>query len=340
MKVLIHEWVTGGGLAGNDLPRSLAAEGNAMRLALTREFSCVQGVEVISTLDVRFKQEIPHTKSIPVRRGEEESILARLARDCDFTLLIAPETDDLLASRAELIARVGGHSLGSSAEAIRLTADKFQFAAHLSAAFIPTPPSARFRPSQGLPQEFAYPAVVKPIDGAGAIQTYYCENANDLPVDPALPEQMLIQTFFKGQALSVNILVDKSRRPICLGIGAQNMVLEAKRFVYDGGVVQSPGPLVAHETLAALMSVRGLSGWVGVDFLQSLEDDSITILEINPRPTTSLVGILELYEPGVIARAWLSGVAGETTEVPVPRRFHKVKFTADGTILSGLGHKS
>ena len=271
MKVLIHEWVTGGGLAGNDLPASLAAEGNAMRLALSREFSSVPGVEVISTRDARFEQEIPHTRSIPVGKGQEESTLARLARECDFTLLVAPETDDLLASRAELIEQVGGHTLGSSPEAIRLTADKFRFATHLKAVSIPTPPSFLFRPSQGLPREFAYPAVVKPIDGAGAIQTYYCEDSDDLPVDHALPEEMLIQPFLKGRPLSASFLVGRSGRPMCLGIGLQNMGLVGKSFVYRGGVLNSPDDKADKEPLSALMSVTGLGGWVGVDFLRSHE---------------------------------------------------------------------
>ena len=340
MKVLIHEWVTGGGLAGNDLPESLAAEGNAMRMALLREFLCIPGIVVISTRDARFEQEFPRTRSIPVREGEEESTLARLARECDFTLLVAPETDDVLASRAELIEQVGGHSLGSSPEAIRLTADKFRFATHLNAASIPTPPSFRFRPSQGLPRELAYPAVVKPIDGAGAIQTYYCENADDPPPDLAFYEPMLIQPFIRGSPLSASFLVGGSGGPMCLGMGRQNMVLEDKAFEYRGGILHSPAASAGKEPLEALMSVRGLNGWVGVDFVRSFEDDSITILEINPRPTTSLVGILELYEPGAIARAWLSGVTGEPTEVPRPRREHEVRFAANGTILGGRGPES
>ena len=127
---------------------------------------------------------------------------------------------------------------------------------------------------------------------------------------------------------------------MCLGIGLQNIVLEGKAFVYRGGVLHSPDAWADNEPLSALMSVTGLSGWVGVDFLRSLEDGSITILEINPRPTTSLVGLLEVYEPGAIAQAWLSGVAGEPTEVPVPRCFHEVRFAADGTTLGGRGPES
>ncbi len=311
-----------------------------MRQALLREFSSVPGLEIIATLDVRFEQENFRTQTIPVREGDEELTLARLAKKCDFTLLVAPETDDLLASRAELIEQVGGRSLGSSPEAIRLTADKFRFAAHLNAASIPTPRSVQFRPSQGLPREFTYPAVVKPIDGAGTIQTYYCEDADDLPIDQALPDEMLIQPFFKGPPQSASFLVGKSGQPVCLGIGRQNMALEEKAFVYRGGVLHCSDALAGNEPLSALMSVSGLSGWVGVDFLGPHEDHSITILEINPRPTTSLVGILELYEPGAIARAWLSGVAGEMAVVAIPRRCHEVRFKEDGTILGGRVVKS
>src|SRR5262245_25792257 len=84
--VVIHEYVTGGGLAGQDLPESWAAEGRAMRIAAARDFAAVRGVRVVMTLDARFPEEPGPWKIVPIAPGEERSTLTALARDSAATL--------------------------------------------------------------------------------------------------------------------------------------------------------------------------------------------------------------------------------------------------------------
>ena len=55
----------------------------------------------------------------------------------------------------------------------------------------------------------------------------------------------------------------------------------------------------------ALGTIEGLGGFVGVDFIWDEQRRQATILEINPRPTTSLVGLCRLLPAGRLARAWL-----------------------------------
>jgi hypothetical protein len=43
-----------------------------------------------------------------------------------------------------------------------------------------------------------------------------------------------------------------------------------------------------------------------VDFLRAEGCHAAVVLEINPRPTTSVVGLCRLLPPGRLARAWLS----------------------------------
>ena len=84
----------------------------------------------------------------------------------------------------------------------------------------------------------------------------------------------------------------------------------------------------------AVRSVRGLQGWVGVDFFREASDSHLIVLEINPRPTTSLVGILARYPQGAIAKAWLQGALEGKFQQPEIKRFESVRFVADGTILN------
>src|SRR4051794_17830316 len=83
--ILIYEGVTGGGLAGQPLPPSWAAEGHAMRRAIAGDFASLGDVQVVMTLDARFEQENGPWTVVPVNPGEESQTLLRLAAEVDYT---------------------------------------------------------------------------------------------------------------------------------------------------------------------------------------------------------------------------------------------------------------
>ena len=74
---------------------------------------------------------------------------------------------------------------------------------------------------------------------------------------------------------------------------------------------------------------RGSRGFVGVDFIWDTERGHATILEINPRPTTSFVGLCRLLPAGLLARAWLEAFRSTASG---RRRCSKVLF---GLVHSG-----
>jgi len=89
----------------------------------------------------------------------------------------------------------------------------------------------------------------------------------------------------------------------------------------------------------AVESVAGLRGFVGVDFFWEPELGETTVLEINPRATTSFVGLGRLLPAGHLAAVWLAacGVAGYKCDLlenlaDIVRRQPPVCFDADGTI--------
>ena len=67
----------------------------------------------------------------------------------------------------------------------------------------------------------------------------------------------------------------------------------------------------------AVESVAGLRGFVGVDFFWEPELGEATVLEINPRATTSFVGLSRLLPAGHLAAAWLAacGVPGYESDL-------------------------
>ena len=103
IRVLVHEFVTGGGLAGREVPPSWAAEGHAMRRALAEDFAAIDGASVVMTLDDRFAGEPGPWEIVRIRAGEEPATFARLAAESDSTLCVAPETGGILEERARMI---------------------------------------------------------------------------------------------------------------------------------------------------------------------------------------------------------------------------------------------
>ncbi len=348
MTILIHEAVSGGGMVGRDLPPSWLEEGSAIRRAVAADFRAVPGVEVIETVDARClddRLDLPGPGQIiadPARPID----LARLARLADLVVIVAPESGGELEALARLVEGVGGRSLGSTPEAIALCSDKSRMADHLVRLGIPTPPTWRFEPASGLPRvdSGSGRVVVKPVDGAGAIDTFVVPASDPCPPGLLGRGVTLIQPFRPGMAMSASFLVGLDGGATLLAVGRQRVEVGPGGEVhYRGGEVPVPLPeALLAPARRAVESVPGLLGFVGVDFLVLDGDHGVEVLEINPRLTTSIVGLVRLAEPGVIALAWVDLAVGSAPRDSLHRlraiqAAPPVRFRADGSISDDEG---
>ena len=119
------------------------------------------------------------------------------------------------------------------------------------------------------------------------------------------------------------------------------MEVNNARFEYRGGTVPALSGRAVERLRTAVESIAGLRGFVGVDFLWDTARQHATLLEINPRPTTSYVGLSRLLPPGRLARAWLdacSPKAGDLEHlVTLAETVHgqrPLSFDAKGQLLS------
>jgi ATP-grasp domain len=111
------------------------------------------------------------------------------------------------------------------------------------------------------------------------------------------------------------------------------------RFRYGGGRLPAPrnGALGRGGPLAAVRSVTGLRGFVGVDFVWDETTATAEVIEINPRVTTSYVGLARYYGPGVVASAWLGVMLGAMGKREVRDLLSRpvcegVEYLPDGTV--------
>ena len=172
MKVFVYEHVTGGGMAGQELPRSLTREADLMVQSLVSDLLMLPEVTVLASRDPRL-DPFPGVELVTGQPGETPlELFGRGLEAADAVWPTAPETGGLLEELARLTLARERILLGCRPEAVRLTSSKYLTAHHLRDAGIPVVPT--FRSGDSLPlRPGAW--MVKPDDGAG------CEGARQVP---------------------------------------------------------------------------------------------------------------------------------------------------------------
>jgi predicted ATP-grasp superfamily ATP-dependent carboligase len=335
MHVFLYEWITGGGLVDESgrLPSSLLAEGSAMISALAADFLKSEGCEVTVLRDLRLTElPLPRCNVIDIHsapHGAEEFDRAVVA--ADWTLVVAPEFDGILRQRVAQVRAVGGRSLNASYEFIALASDKHETAARWQDAGVPVPPGRLIAADDPkLPADFQYPAVLKPIDGAGSQHTLLVHGHTDEP--PPYPWQRRLEEYRPGRAASVAFICGEAMRqslPPCW----QNQSTDG-RFTYRGGSLVREPVLAERATSLALRALDALPpalGYVGVDLvLGDAPDGSDDVaIEVNPRLTTSYVGLRAVMKQN-LAQAMLIAAAGDYMQLSAAD--FGVEFSADGGV--------
>jgi predicted ATP-grasp superfamily ATP-dependent carboligase len=353
MRVFAYEALSAGAISDPSPAGSLRAEGWAMLSALLEDLVRIPQVETVTSLQARSVGEgiagFPRLRFGLVKCeiteagfAEELHLFRKLAAQADFTLVIAPETEGLLYQRCRLVEECGGKLLGPSSEAIRLTSDKLVLAGFLRNRGIPTPPCvvAEFD------GQVTYPAVMKPRDGAGSQATVLVRKSADIERSLAMARaegwtgELILQPFIPGQACSVSFLIGDAHVEALLPVS--QILSDDGRFRYQGGCIPLAAPLAARATRLAACAVQalpGLHGYVGVDLvLGSAEDGSEDyVIEINPRLTTSYVGLRALVKSN-LAEAMIQAACGQAFG-PLEWDVGSVRFWPEGRIDRPIGER-
>lgn len=239
---------------------ALAVEGKAMMTVLGGSLSRC-GYEVVTP-----------------RSGDLMAEIEALAPDCDVGLVIAP--DHLLAPLTKKL-EDRTENLGCNSLNVALCANKKQSLKVLAAHGIPVPEER----TEGL-------KVVKPV--------YSCDTANTRLTTDAPGEGEMGQEYIEGEPVSVSLVVNRyigeacllytGRPPLVLSLNRQHVSLKDGVFTYIGGETPIDHPMKEEivETAVKAATVLGCQGYAGVDLVIA---DRPYVLEVNPRPTTSIVGI-------------------------------------------------
>jgi predicted ATP-grasp superfamily ATP-dependent carboligase len=344
VRILVYEFASGGGLAGRDVPASLAREGGAMRAALIGDLAAMASHQIVTTADAR--EDGPghdllrgvEIVTLPAGDRAREARLDRLIGSVDAVWLIAPETDGCLGRLAARVERQRTRLLGSSSDAVRRASDKARLPRRLAAMGVRHPITRALdrdvSPSRAA-CEIGYPIIVKPVRGAGSQGVYLVRHARELRagIDRARRAtrsgRVILQEYIQGVDASVSLVAD-GRRATALTVNAQALG-SSPTFAYRGGETPVDHALASEAMAAAVDACRalpGLRGFVGVDVM--LTASGVVVIEVNPRLTTAYLGVRAAIDGNVAALA-LAACAGH---LPTPPRLcRRVRFTASGRVV-------
>jgi hypothetical protein len=241
-----------------------------------------EGAAMVAVLRASFERcgyEVVHPEP-----GDFLAGITRLAPECDVGLVIAP--DHLLFTFTSAIERLT-HNIGCGSMNAAVCANKRRSAVILSRNGIAVPEEA----AGGL-------RVVKPEQGCAA------QGVRLTAEEPGPGE--IAQRFIEGEHLSVSLVGSRvvgdacsfytGKPPLLLAVNRQHITIDEQgRFHYLGG--ETP---VIHErqdeivdTAVRVLNILGCQGYTGVDIVLA---DRPYVVDVNPRITTSIVGIAACME--------------------------------------------
>jgi len=304
-KILVCEYITGGGLGTEPLSDSLVKEGTLMRDALLRHLAEINQFEIVTLHDARLPPSPLASHSIAVAAGQFNHIFTEALSSVALVWLIAPETNGVLLELSELCYAShdkGALFLGCGFDATLIgTSKTLCFEALREAKIYTLPVYAGEDLVAGkcdqLSTENINSWVAKPEDGAGCDGIRLFDSIDDLTRWVKQDERYLnylAQPYQAGVAASFSMLC-RNGKAWLLSCNEQHITSDGDHFRLSGITING---MTAYwqrfETIARKIAkmLPDALGYVGVDVIVDTEnDDKIYVIEINPRLTTSYVGL-------------------------------------------------
>ncbi len=323
--IFIFEFVSGGGFSQVEIPSSLFCEGFAMLRSIIEDFKNL-GFHITTLLDSRIEFLSHYMKVDVVKSVELEEDFLKKYTDCvrssNYCFVIAPEFSNILYNLTKIVKTNKKKLLSIDLNGVKLGASKLETYKFFIANGINTPESYRI-PVKGSILDINWilqkcdqlnsSIVIKPDDGAGSESVFYFEKKDDVlqfferfnkTFDTN--RKYILQEYIEGDPMSVSIINDQTLEKTnenilkILSINAQNLQITdpTMESLYLGGstpVEQFEQLRSQIEDILKCVDLSAFKGYFGIDFVKKT-DNSLSFIEINPRLTTSYVGIRNVLE--------------------------------------------
>lgn len=313
MELLIYEYTSATDLDEKLVQPSVLSEGFGMLKALSADAKAA-GINVTTILNGRiagFNPSLDAAHIISVHsKAEAERVFEENASNMDATLVVAPETNGILQELVEKTEQSKITSLNSSAAAIAQVSDKAFLQSYAKNLELKTPETITINAGdnvedsmQLIREKLSFPAIIKPTKEAGCEALNVINNQGQAKkaikeITKHPNDRFIVQKLIQGVPASVT-LISNGTEAQPLTLNEQHVLLKPPNQAsnYVGGTTpfvhrQQEKAYAASKRLVE--SIKGLRGYIGVDLV--LTEEEPILIEINPRLTTSYIGIQRILK--------------------------------------------
>ncbi len=324
--IFIFEFVSGGGFSQVSIPPSLFSEGFSMLRSIIEDFKQL-GFKIITLLDFRINYlsnllNVDLVKFVGYKK-DYNVLFKQFVEESEYCFIIAPEFSNILKNLTKIVKKKKKKLLSIDLEGIKLGTSKINTYKFFKKCKLSTPETYLIPNKNGYPlkeliiekyMNLKSPIIVKPNDGVGAESIFYFKNKKiinsffkyDLS-KLQFNREFILQEYINGKDMSISLLnyfseEDKIAKSKILSINSQNIKKEDifNKFEYIGGFTPiKNNEIIMSEILEALKKVdfSNFFGFFGIDFI--LTNKGFFFIEINPRLTTSYIGIRNTIDKNI-----------------------------------------
>ncbi len=304
MRVLVVEW----GCAGGRNARALLPEGFGMLRTLCSALREL-GHDTTALVSRTYAKEAGYLGSTELEYGSEDPIgdAGRISGEFDAACVIAPESHGILSRLSREVAQ-NCRLLSCPAETVDAVSNKIRASelVERTSSLLKVAPGRQVDADPGqiaaASRRIGLPCILKPTEGAGGEGSYIIRSPEDFARAGARlaasgHRSGIVQKLIQGRHHSVTFLARGSEATL-LSVNTQSIVL-SQGVRYAGG--SCPYPFEAEDDLRRdlrrIVEESKLQGLMGLDFVY--DGSAAYFMEINPRMTTSCIGLSKTVEPGL-----------------------------------------
>ncbi len=358
--LFIFEYVSGGGFNQMQIPSSLFCEGYGMLKSIILDFKKLN-FKISTLLDHRIFFLASYLRADIIKETRVENSYIELfkaeVKKCDYCFIIAPESSNILYELTKIVKDNNKRILSIDLDGIKLGSSKFTCYEYFKASSVNTPQSFIIPlKNDTLDLDFIIrkynqlncPIIVKPDDGVGAESIFYFKSEDQIHnffssqsnlIDSE--RNYILQKFIEGEDLSISLIAhkdlldkfDKNHQILAINSQYINIKNEKAKSEYFGGYTPVNNLNIQISNILEKLDLTKFNGYFGIDFIRKA-DNSIFFIELNPRLTTSYIGVRKIlsYNPAeVITNSKFKLLDSEKTPININSIFTRVELKYGGT---------
>ena len=290
IKILIYEYVTGGGLINEDLSSTLLNEAKLITSNLYSDMRASDGVSFNFFLDERLNNLVT-SESILINRKNIKKIYDKdFLKKFDYILPILPETNLDLYKYVKFLEENKINKIISDKKIISLLSNKLSFYNFFISHNINTIPTYAINDIRKIKK--LKNLIVKDKYGAGCSFVKIFKGPSDKGFS-GYNNNYIVQPYIHGQSYSISAFFSRDDIYL-LSINKQDIKIK-QGFIKLNKIIVNDKTVGCTKIYVLLERIKymlpKLYGYIGIDII--INDKGLHLVEINPRLTTSYIGLRE-----------------------------------------------